>query len=62
MKYTTKEFKGQQIFQVWGDEQDTSDAKAFPKVSFGLKKAKAIVESIEAIKKFVTLEEAKKTE
>jgi len=53
MKYTTKEFKGQPIFQAWADDAEPGADKQFPIVSFGIKKAKAIVESVEQIKAFI---------
>jgi len=59
MKFTTKEFKGNTIFQIWKEEAIPGSIKDFPVVSFGIKKAKAISESIKAIQKFIQMEEAK---
>ena len=59
MKYTTKVWKGQNIFQVW-DDSATPGAKGHKTaISFGLKKAKAIIASVPQIQAFVIQEMAK---
>jgi len=62
MKYTTKEFKGNNIFQIWKDDATPGAEKEFPIVSFGVKKAEAIALSIAQIQAFVTQELTKKAE
>jgi len=49
------EFKGNKIIQIW-DDVDCGD---YPVVSFGVKKAKAILDCIDDIKKFVSDHEKK---
>ena len=44
----TSEYKGLNIFQIWEEEGDK-----FPKVSFGLDKAEAIVANIDKIKAYI---------
>ena len=53
MKYTTHEFKGHDILQIWKDDAVPGAEKQFPVVAFGVPKAKAILASVEAIKTFV---------
>ena len=62
MKYTTKLFKGNTIFQVWKDESIPGAEKEFPLVSFGVKKAKVIAESIPQIQAFIKSELQKAVE
>ena len=58
MKYTTdSQFNGRETLKIWNDNADISKGSAI--VGFQLRKAKAIVESIEVIKAFVAQEMAK---
>ena len=53
MKHTTHKYKGHDILQIWKDDAEPGAEGQFPAVAFGVPKAKAILESVEAIKVFV---------
>jgi hypothetical protein len=47
------EYKGKPVFALWKVDQEGSKTGQVPWMSFGVGKAKALLENLEAIKKFV---------
>jgi hypothetical protein len=56
-----EEFKGNKMFAIWPVDENGEKIGEYPVLSFGVKKAAAILSHIEELKEFVSSTEKKTT-
>lgn len=52
-----EEYKGSPVIAIWKVDENGNKVGSFPIISMGVKKAKAVIGSINAIREFVTTQD-----